>query len=77
MAGGADAPGLAVGEAEGVDGVATIKKGLLTHSKEWWKHLRWTKRQFWKGERHAAKLRAIVDLQAMQNARKQTSGRSH
>ncbi len=35
--------------------MATVKKGMLTVSGEWWKHLRWTKRVFWKGERQAAK----------------------
>ena len=35
--------------------MATVKKGVLTASGEWWKHLRWTKRVFWKGERRAAK----------------------
>ena len=34
--------------------MATVKKGLLTPAGEWWKHLRWTKRAFWKGERQAA-----------------------
>jgi hypothetical protein len=34
--------------------MATIKKGILTSAGQWWKHLRWTKRQFWKGERKAA-----------------------
>ena len=35
--------------------MATKKKGLLTVSGEWWKHLRWLKRAFWKSERRAAK----------------------
>jgi hypothetical protein len=35
--------------------MATVKKGMLTTATEWWKHLRWTKRTFWKGERRAAK----------------------
>jgi hypothetical protein len=35
--------------------MATVKKGVLTASGEWWKHLRGTKRAFWKGERRAAK----------------------
>ncbi len=35
--------------------MARVKKGMLTKSGEWWKHLRWTKRFFWKGERQAAK----------------------
>ena len=34
--------------------MATVKKGILTSSPEWWKHLRWTKRLFWKRERKAA-----------------------
>ena len=35
--------------------MATVKKGILTAAGEWWKHLRWTKRPFWKRERRAAK----------------------
>ena len=35
--------------------MATVKKGVLTVSGEWWKHLRSKKRAFWKGERRAAK----------------------
>jgi hypothetical protein len=35
--------------------MATVKKGILTTSPEWWKHLKWVKRPFWKGERQAAK----------------------
>ena len=35
--------------------MATKKRGVLTAAGEWWKHLRWTKRQFWKAERRAAK----------------------
>jgi hypothetical protein len=38
--------------------MATVKKGLLTSTGEWWKHLRSTKRAFWKGERQAAKAAA-------------------
>lgn len=37
------------------DPMATVKKGMLTTTGKWWKHLRWTKRVFWKGERQAAK----------------------
>lgn len=33
--------------------MATVKKGLLTKSPEWWKHLRRMKRLFWKRERKA------------------------
>ncbi len=39
--------------------MATVKKGILTVSGEWWKHLRETKRAFWKGERRAAKKFAL------------------
>jgi hypothetical protein len=35
--------------------MATVKNGMLTAASEWWKHLRRTKRSFWKGERKAAK----------------------
>jgi hypothetical protein len=35
--------------------MATVKKGLLTSAGEWWRHLRGTKRVFWKAERQAAK----------------------
>lgn len=35
--------------------MATVKKGVLIASGEWWKHLRYTKREFWKGERQAGK----------------------
>jgi hypothetical protein len=35
--------------------MATVKKGMLTGAREWWRHLRGMKREFWKGERKAAK----------------------
>lgn len=35
--------------------MANVKKGLLTAPPEWWKHLRWMKRPFWKGERKAGR----------------------
>jgi hypothetical protein len=39
-----------------VGSMTTIKKGLLTHSGEWAKHLRkFWKREFWKSERKAGK----------------------
>lgn len=46
--------------------MATVKKGILTSSPEWWKHLRGTKRQFWKAERRAAvaELFALADAEA-------------
>jgi hypothetical protein len=34
--------------------MATKKKGILTAPPEWWRHLRWSKRRFWKQERQAA-----------------------
>jgi hypothetical protein len=34
--------------------MATVKKGHLAKSPEWWKHLRWAKRAFWKRERRAS-----------------------
>jgi len=34
--------------------MATKKRGILTPAPQWWKHLRWTKRQFWKQERKEA-----------------------
>lgn len=49
--------------------MATVKKGMLTGSPEWWKHLRWTKRQFWHQERKAAErdVKARVDEIALIN----------
>lgn len=41
--------------------MATVKKGMLTVTGEWWKHLRSKKRVFWKGERQAAKKSAQVE----------------
>ena len=35
--------------------MAGVKKGTLTAPQEWWKHLRWVKRCFWKRERKAYK----------------------
>jgi hypothetical protein len=38
-----------------------IHTGQLTASKEWAKHLRpWGKRAFWKGERRAGRVEALV-----------------
>jgi hypothetical protein len=42
--------------------MATVKKGTLTPAGEWRKHLRWTKRAFWKGERQAAKSDALQQV---------------
>ena len=35
--------------------MANVKKGQLSPAPQWWKHLRWTKRAFWKAERQAVK----------------------
>ena len=35
--------------------MANVKKGNLTRSPQWWKHLRDWKRVFWKSERSAYK----------------------
>lgn len=43
--------------------MATVKKGILTSAQQWWKHLRWTKRQFWKRERRAAKRMARAEAE--------------
>lgn len=38
--------------------MATAKKGQLVAAPEWWKHLRWTKRAFWKRQRQGDKREA-------------------
>lgn len=35
--------------------MANVKKGQLSPARQWWKHLRETKRWFWKAERQAEK----------------------
>ena len=40
--------------------MATAKKGQLVAATEWWKHLRWTKRAFWKRQRQADKREAAA-----------------
>jgi hypothetical protein len=35
--------------------MASVKKGTITHSPQWWKHLKEYKRTFWKAERKAHK----------------------
>lgn len=42
--------------------MATVKKGYLTNAREWWRHLRQTKRAFWKGERQAGKQEAKTQI---------------
>ena len=51
--------------------MATVKNGVLTPPGEWWKHLRWTKRMFWKGERQAGKKEA--QFQDAESDRRQVS----
>ena len=41
--------------------MATVKKGHLTAAQEWWKHLKWTKRSFWKRERATARKSALKE----------------
>jgi hypothetical protein len=43
--------------------MAHVKKGHLAPSPEWWKHLRWMKRPFWKRHRQAER-REATDLRA-------------
>ena len=45
-----------------LDRMATVKKGMLTPSPEWWKHLRWRGRAFWKAERRAADSEAQAEV---------------
>jgi hypothetical protein len=33
--------------------MANVKKGQTVPSPQWWKHLRWMKRTFWKKQRKA------------------------
>jgi len=40
--------------------MATKKRGILTPAPQWWKHLRSTKRQFWKQERKEAHTEAAA-----------------
>jgi hypothetical protein len=39
--------------------MATVKHGHLTAAPHWWKQLRMVKRQFWTGERRAARDDAV------------------
>ncbi|WP_298745830.1 hypothetical protein [uncultured Brevundimonas sp.] len=47
-----------MGRACYTDPMATAKKGQLVAATEWWKHLRRTKRAFWKRQRQADKREA-------------------
>lgn len=40
--------------------MANVRRGTMTAPNQWWKHLDWCKRVFWKRERQAQKL-AIPD----------------
>ncbi|MEJ0071688.1 MAG: hypothetical protein WDO24_26465 [Pseudomonadota bacterium] len=42
--------------------MATVKKGMFTAAGEWWKHLRGTKRVFWKKERQAVRRTVSKDV---------------
>ncbi len=44
--------------------MATKKKHILTTAGKWWRHLRWTKRRFWKGERQAGRREAVRETQS-------------
>lgn len=46
--------------------MAHVRKGQLTRSPQWWKHLRAFKRTFWKAERKAQ--RAEAQDRAIDNA---------
>lgn len=35
--------------------MANVKQGNLTRPPQWWKHLDWCKKVFWKAERQAVK----------------------
>lgn len=45
--------------------MANVKKGVLTAAPQWWKHLRWAKRVFWKSERQAHKKEIDEDVNTM------------
>jgi hypothetical protein len=42
--------------------MASIKKGTITAPRQWWKHLKEFKRDFWKRERKAHKKKILVTL---------------
>lgn len=49
--------------------MANVKKGNLTAPSEWWQHLRWVKRVFWKAERAAHKKEIRNELLPIQQRR--------
>ena len=48
--------------------MANVKKGNLTGPHQWWKHLDWWKRVFWKGERQAHKRKISNDMKDLDRA---------
>lgn len=48
--------------------MATVKKGIATKSPQWWQHLRWMKRVFWKRERMATRLEIARQVRNLQSA---------
>jgi len=60
--------------------MATKKKGILTSSPEWWKHLKWVKRPFWKGERQAVRRdikSRLVETNELEQDRRAYESREH
>jgi hypothetical protein len=49
-----------------MNNMAHVKKGHLVASPEWWKHLRWVKRQFWKRHRKAER-RDVINNKEREN----------
>ena len=43
--------------------MASIKKGTITAPRQWWKHLKEFKRDFWKRERKAHKFATNTEVQ--------------
>jgi hypothetical protein len=54
--------------------MATAKRGVLTAAPEWWVHLRWRARDFWKSERRATKAEAYAEAQRWRVVWSQSSG---
>ena len=44
--------------------MANVKKGQFAPPPEWWRHLRWAKRRFWKAQRQADKREATQQQDA-------------
>ncbi len=45
--------------------MAHVKKGHLVRAPEWWKHLKWQARKFWKRHRQAEKKEAKRQVREM------------